>query len=290
LKPAQFKYAAPTKLDEALALLAQNADAKPLAGGQSLAPMMNLRLAQPSALVDLNRIAELDGISITPQEIRIAAMTRHRTIETAPELGAAMPILARVAAEIGHLAIRNRGTIGGSLVHADPAAEWPLAAVALDASIVMRSSRGERIVRARKFFVAPMTTAIEPDEILTEVRFPRAGRVAYGFAEMCRRHGDFALAAALSRAIFDASGRLAKVELCIGGAHPVPLLVTGLDSLISHHDADALRDAARMASEAVEPSADIHASADFRRRITVTLAYRALAECLSEAQGAHQHA
>jgi len=291
LKPALFNYAAPEKLDDALALLAQSTDAKLLAGGQSLVPMMNLRLAQPAALLDLNRIAALAEISITAQEIRIGAMTRHRAIETSADLRAAMPILPRVASEIGHLAIRNRGTIGGSLVHADPAAEWLLAAVALDASIVMRSTRDERVVPARDFFVAPMTTAIDADEILTEIRFPRpAGRVVYGFAEMCRRHGDFAIAAALSRAVFDASGRLAKIQLCIGAAHPVPLMVTGLDSLIRNRQQDDLRSAARMASEAVEPSSDIHASEDFRRRITQTLAYRALAECLAETEGARRHA
>jgi aerobic carbon-monoxide dehydrogenase medium subunit len=292
LKPAPFRYAAPSTIDEALALIERGGgDVKLLAGGQSLVPMLNLRLAAPAALLDLNRIDGLARISITPGEIRIGAMTRHRTIEISPELRAAIPLLARAASQIGHLAIRHRGTIGGSLAHADPAAEWPLVAVALNASIVMRSVRGERAVPAREFFVAPMTTALDADEILTEIRLPRTpGRAAYGFSEMCRRHGDFALVTALARALFNNAGRLAKIELCVGGAHPVPLMISGLESLVSNHADAALRQAARMAATAVEPSSDIHASEEFRRRITETLALRALAACLAEPEGARAHA
>jgi aerobic carbon-monoxide dehydrogenase medium subunit len=291
LKPSPFKYAAPSTIDEALALFGRaGGDAKLLAGGQSLVPMMNLRLATPAAIIDLNRIANLSRIAVGAAEIRIGAMTRHRAIETSAELRAALPILPRAAAEIGHLAIRNRGTIGGSIAHADPAAEWPLAGVALDASMVMRSVRGERAVSAREFFIAPMTTALAEDEILTEIRFPRVkGQVGYGFAEMCRRHGDFALASALARAVHNEAGKLTSIELAIGGAHPVPFLVPGLDRLAVNTAADSLRDAAAMASRAVEPSSDIHGSADFRRRITATVAYRALAECLEVGEGARAH-
>ena len=194
-------------------MLAEEPGAKLLAGGQSLMPMLNLRVTTPSALIDINRIAELSFITIERGETRIGALTRHRTLETSPAIRAALPILARAAAEIGHLAIRNRGTIGGSLVHADPAAEWPLLAILLDAKLVARSMRGARTIGAREFFSGPMTSAIEPDEILTEIRFPIAPPTTrFGFAEVCRRRGDFAIVAVACAIGFDSRNRCVSAK------------------------------------------------------------------------------
>ena len=163
MKPAKFTYACPRSVEEALALLAEGGEgAKLLAGGQSLVPLLNLRMAQVDSLIDLNRLTDLSFIKCENGTLRVGALTRHRQLEVSDEARAAQPLLSRAAAEVGHLAIRNRGTIGGSLVHADPAAEWPLVAVALDAQLVLRSQGNMRTVAAREFFLAPLTTAIEP--------------------------------------------------------------------------------------------------------------------------------
>lgn len=268
-------------------MLIEQPDAKILAGGQSLMPMLNLRVAAPAALVDINRIAELSFIAIESGEIRIGAMTRHRTLETAPEIHAALPILARGAAEIGHVAIRNRGTIGGSLVHADPAAEWPLLAMLLEAKLVARSARGERTIAAREFFLGPMTSAIEPGEILTEIRFPIApSATRFGFAEVCRRRGDFAIVAVACAIGFDSRNRCICAEISIGGAAPTPVIVHAAGAALTstedtHRAIDA---AAEMAAAEADPSADIHASAEFRRRLVRVLTERALRQCFDSAQ------
>ncbi len=267
-------------------MLTEQPDAKILAGGQSLMPMLNLRVAAPAALVDINRIAELSFIAIESGEIRIGAMTRHRTLETAPEIRAALPILARGAAEIGHVAIRNRGTIGGSLVHADPAAEWPLLAMLLDAKLVARSARGERTIAARDFFLGPMTSAIEPGEILTEIRFPIApSATRFGFAEVCRRRGDFAIVAVACVIGFDSRNRCICADISIGGAGPTPVIVhaagAALTSTGTHRAIDA---AAEMAAAEADPSADIHASAEFRRHLVRVLTERALRQCFDSTQ------
>jgi aerobic carbon-monoxide dehydrogenase medium subunit len=287
LKPPRFSYARPETLDEALSLLHDRAgDAKIIAGGQSLMPMLNLRLAAPGGLIDINRVAELSGIQITPDAITIGAMTRHRTIETLPEMRAMLPLMPLAAAEIGHLAIRNRGTIGGSLVHADPAAEWPIVAVALDAQLLLRSARCERVTRAREFFTGPLTSAIEPDEMLTEIRIARGSvRTRFGFAELCRRRGDFALVAVACRIELDGRGACSAADVVVGGAHPVPMLVPGIADLIRGARAGrpAIEDAADRAANSVDPSSDIHASAEYRRRLVRVLVTRALAQCLMPA-------
>lgn len=268
-------------------MLAEQPEAKILAGGQSLMPMLNLRVAAPAALVDINRIAELSFVAIESGEIRIGAMTRHRTLETAPEIRAALPILARGAAEIGHVAIRNRGTIGGSLVHADPAAEWPLLAMLLDAKLIARSARGERTIAAREFFLGPMTSAIEPSEILSEIRFPIAPPATrFGFAEVCRRRGDFAIVAVACAIGFDSRNRCISADISIGGAGPTPMLVQAAGAaLTSTGDTNrAIDAAAEMAAAEADPSADIHASAEFRRHLVRVLIERALRQCFGPAQ------
>lgn len=283
MKPAPFTYARPDSLDEALTLLhAGGEDTKLLAGGQSLVPLLNLRMASVDGLVDLNRLDELAYIRRERDTLCLGAMTRHRQIEVSAEVEAAQPLLTRAAAEVGHLAIRNRGTIGGSLVHADPAAEWPLVAVALDARFVLRSQEATRTVPAREFFVAPLMTAIEPQEILCEVRFPVAPAGAvWGFQELCRRPGDFAIAAVACQVIVADDGRCAAAALAVGGAHDTPLHVAEVASLLAGtraDDAAAIDQAAQRAADAVEPSGDVHGSAEYRRRMVKVLGVRALRE------------
>ncbi|MHB8382451.1 MAG: FAD binding domain-containing protein [Candidatus Binataceae bacterium] len=277
-------YACPHTLEEAMRMLAEESGAKILAGGQSLMPMLNLRVAAPAALVDINRLAELSSIAIERGEISIGALTRHRTIETAPEILAALPILARAASQIGHVAIRNRGTIGGSLVHADPAAEWPLLAILLGAKLVARSIRGARTIAARDFFPGPLTSALEPDEILTEIRVPIApSTTRFGFAEICRRRGDFAIVAVACAIEFDSRGRCVRADIGIGGANPTPVIAAAAGAALkSASDANrAISAAAEIAAAAADPSPDIHASAEFRRHLVRVITERALWQCFA---------
>jgi CO/xanthine dehydrogenase FAD-binding subunit len=282
MKPAKFTYACPQSVEEALALLAQGGeDTKLLAGGQSLVPLLNLRMAQVSALIDVNRLTELSFIKRENGTLRVGALTRHRHLEVSDQARAVHPLLPRAAAEVGHLAIRNRGTIGGSLAHADPAAEWPLVAVTLAAQFVLRSQGKTRTVAARDFFLAPLTTAIEPDEMLCEVSFPLVpGRAVWGFQELCRRPGDFALAAVACQLTLDQTGACTAVSLAVGGAHSTPLLIAAVDKVVkgSRGEDQAITEAAEIAAAAVEPPSDVHGSAEFRRRMVKVLTVRALKE------------
>ena len=282
MKPAKFTYACPQSVEEALSLLAQGGgDTKLLAGGQSLVPLLNLRMAQVSALIDVNRLTELSFITRENGTLRVGALTRHRQLEVSDEARAAHPLLPRAAAEVGHLAIRNRGTIGGSLAHADPAAEWPLVAVTLDAQLVLRAQGKTRTVAARDFFIAPLTTALEPDEMLCEVRFPMAsGRTVWGFQELCRRPGDFALAAVACQLTLEQNGVCTSAALAVGGAHSTPLFITAVEKVVqgSRGEAEAIKEAAEIAAAAVEPPSDVHGSAEFRRRMVKVLTARALQE------------
>lgn len=287
MKPSKFIYACPRSVEEALALLAQGGEgAKLLAGGQSLVPLLNLRMAQVSALIDVNRLADLSFIKREDGVLRVGALTRHRQLEVSEEARAAQPLLPRAAAEVGHLAIRNRGTIGGSLVHADPAAEWPLVTVALDAQLVLRSQGGSRTVAAREFFLAPLTTAIEPNEMLCEVRFPiPSGRTVWGFQELCRRPGDFALASVACQLTLDQNRACTAAALAVGGAHSTPLLIAEIAKVVkgSRGEEEAIKEAAEVAAAAVEPPSDIHGSAEFRQRMVKVLTARALKEAWQRA-------
>ena len=288
MKPAPFTYARPDSLDEALTLLrAGDEDVKLLAGGQSLVPLLNLRMASVDEVVDLNRLNELAYVKRDNDTLCVGSMTRHRHIEVSAEVEATQPLLTRAAAEVGHLAIRNRGTIGGSLVHADPAAEWPLVAVALDARFVLRSCDATRTVPAREFFVGPLMTVIEPQEILCEVRFPVApAGAAWGFQEMCRRPGDFAVAAVACQLTVADDGHCAAASLAVGGAHDTPLHVPEAASILAGtraDDAAAIDRAAQHAADSVEPSSDVHGSAEYRRRMVKVLGVRALREAWDKA-------
>ena len=278
MKPPPFVYVAPTSLDEAVTALAEHGeDAKVLAGGQSLIPLLSLRLARPTALVDLNGVGELASIDVNGMTA-IGAMTRHRAVERSADIARQVPLLAAAIPFIGHSAIRTRGTIGGSLAHADPAAELPAVALALDATFEARSTRGTRTISAADFFVGYFTTALEPDEILTRVTFPDAAPgTGVSVQEMARRHGDFAMVAAAASV---APGGEARI-----------VLINVSDRPVRAHEAEAamkagaaIDEAAAIAARDLEPTADLHASAAYRRSVARVLVRRALTEATDRAK------
>jgi len=290
MKPAPFEYLAPDSLDAALEALARHGgDAKLLAGGQSLIPVMNFRLAQPAVLIDLNRVEELDYVRDDGGGLRIGAMTRQRTLERDPRIAALSPLLAEAVPSIAHPQIRNRGTLGGSLVHADARAELPAAAVALRARLRLRRSGGERWVEARDFFAGLMTTLLEPDEILVEVALPPPlPRTGWAFLEEARRHGDYAQVGVAAGVSLDAAGRCREarlVYLSVGDrpveAHAAARLLEG-----STPSAEAIAAAAeKAAQDEMSPTGDIHASTAFKRHLARVLTGRALARAFARAQG-----
>ena len=286
MKPAKFDYHAPASVDEALALLTRyDGDAKVLAGGQSLVPLLNFRLSRPAALVDLNRIPALAYIRAHDGEVRLGAMTRQRTIEFSPVIAERVPLLTEATRWVGHLPIRSRGTIGGSLAHADPSAEYPTVLVALGGSVVARGPRGERVLAAGELFQSYLTTSLEADEILVEVRLPAMPAGAgYAFEELARRHGDFALVG-IAAVVTRAGARCTMARLATAGAGPVPLRLRAAEEILERDglgDA-AIEAAARRATELVNPDADLHASADYRRHLTGVLTARAIKRALAKA-------
>ncbi len=288
MKPARFAYAAPRELDELLALLAQHGpDAKLLAGGQSLLPMVNLRLARPALLVDINRVPALTGIVRGPDEVRIATATRQ--IEAERQLADALPLLVRALGFVGHVATRGRGTIGGSIAHADAAAELPAVLRALDGAVLLRSARGDREVGAAELFVGPLTTCIAPDELLVEIRLPVRAGERFGFVEIARRHGDFALAgAAVALAVAD-DGTIERVALTLLAVAEVPLRMPAIEAELVGRRADApdLADEVAAAVRAqIDPGGDVHGSAAYRRRIAGVAAARALTDALTNEETA----
>ena len=286
MKPAPFEYHAPETVAESLSLLAEyGEDAKVLAGGQSLVPMLALRLANPEHLVDVNRIDVLSGVRRENGSLVLGATTRHVTLERDPEIATALPILARVAPHIGHFQIRNRGTIGGSLAHADPAAELPGVVRLLDAELEVDGPSGRRRIPAADFFETVFTTSLGADELLTAVRFPLWGATA-GFAveQVSRRHGDFALVGAMA-AVEVIGGRLARVALCMTGVDTVPARRDGVEQALTGATVADL-DLAAVGEQAVSdlsPSGDVHASSAYRKQVGASLASRALAHAIQEA-------
>jgi carbon-monoxide dehydrogenase medium subunit len=281
VKPAPFEYLRPASLDEALAALAAHGGAaKPLAGGQSLVPAMNFRIAQPAVLVDLNHLPGLDGIDSGPGGLRLGAMVRHRALETSAVVGAAAPLVAEAMPHVAHLPIRTRGTLGGSLAHADPAAELPAVMIALDASVVVKSSRDARRISASDFVTGPFTTSLEPGELVTEIAIPEAARERpHGFVELARRRGDFALAGACCTASVE-DGVIRQPRIVLFGVGPAPIRAREAESALEGAacvDEDAIEAAARSAAASCEPSDDVHASAAYRRRIAAVITRRALA-------------
>jgi len=289
MKPAAFTYHAPQTLDDALALLGTHGDAaRPLAGGQSLVPMMNMRVARPGHLVDINALHELQFIRETPGMVEIGALVRHCEIEHSPLLQRLCPILPVVAASIGHLAIRERGTTGGSLANADPAAQWPLLALLLDARIDLASSSGRRSVTAEKFFIGVFTTAAQANELVTAIALPQLGAgEGWAYRSFTRRHGDYAIIAVGATVKLATNGVIERLRLAVGGVGGVPVLLDAIASEWSGHtlDADATREIGRRAAAAVEPGDDVHASAVFRRELIEVLTVDALADALGRTQG-----
>ena len=279
MKPAPFRYFAPTAVDEALDLLAEHGDdGSVLAGGQSLVPAMNFRLARPSVLVDINRIAALDVVREEAGALRIGALARHARFEKPLAGGALGALLPQVARHIAHLPIRARGTFCGSLAHADPASEWCLVAATLDAELVLASRRGTRRLQPADYFLGALTTAREPDELLTEARLPLPGPGwRAGFAEFSRRAGDYALAMAAVFLQLDA-GRIAAARIGVGGATDRPQRIAAAEALLAGGDATAARRraAADAAAEAIEPLEDIQAGAAYRRDLVRAMVERAL--------------
>ena len=272
MKPAAFEYVAPISLDEAVAALAEHGeDAKVLAGGQSLIPLLSLRLSRPTALVDLNDVDELQHLTVNGS-VRVGAMTRHRHVEHSAEIAASAPLLAAAVPYIGHAAIRTRGTIGGSLAHADPAAELPAVAVALDAVFAVRSLRGTRTITARDFFDGYFTTTLAPDEVLTEITFPAAPPgTKVSVQEMARRHGDFAMVAVVAQQDPDGDTRLALVNVA-----DKPYRATEAEAA-ARAGADP-EEIADLATRDLEPATDLHATSAYRKHVARVLVRRALTE------------
>ena len=288
MKPPPFDYLAPASVEEAFALLGDLGEgAKALAGGQSLVPMLNFRLVRPRHLVDLNGLTELAGIREDDGRLVIGAMTRQRAVERSALVRARCPLLAEAMPQIGHVQIRNQGTIGGSLAHADPAAELPALLVCLEGSVVVRSPAGHREVRARELFVSHLTTSLRPDELITEVRLPRLQTGAgWGFLEVARRHGDFALVGAAA-VVSLASGRIAAPRVALFGCGATPVRATRAEAILAGQlpTPEAVAAAARDAAGALAPESDLHATAEYRRRVAQTLIGRALGLAIGRARG-----
>lgn len=285
MKLPAFEYHNPTSIAEAVALLASfDGTAKVIAGGQSLLPVLAFRLAAPTALVDIGRIPGLDGIEINGNGITLGARVRWCDIEGHQGLRSALPLLGAAVDHVAHYQIRNRGTIGGSLAHADPAAEAPGIAVTCDAEVSLVGPKGSRVVAARDFFVGPLSTALHPDEVIVSVRFPSwpKGR-RWGFMEFARRKGDFAMAGVAVHYDLDNRGRAKDTHIGVIGACLCPHRIVQAEEALNGKvvDSASITAAAQAASAAVSPPEDLHASAAYRRSLTGTLLERALTTAAS---------
>jgi carbon-monoxide dehydrogenase medium subunit len=283
MKPAAFEYRAPTSLDEALALIEANPEAKLLAGGQSLVPVLNFRLAAPPLLIDLNRIPEIGRLAFEPDgALTVGAMTRHRAFETDPRVRRAQPLAAAAVADIAHVPIRNRGTLGGSLCHADPAAEWPAVALACGAELTIARRGATRTVAAGDFFTGLFSTVVGQGELLTAVRFPAwPERRRHGFVEIARRQGDFAIVGVAAAVDLDAQGDVAAARIAVFGAADMAVLaVEAAQSLVGRRGADAAREAGGIARSRIPTRSDHHASAEYRSELIEVLVRRALEQAL----------
>ena len=293
MKPAPFEYFAPTTLEEALALLAQHGDAaKVLAGGQSLVPMMNFRLVTPSILIDLNRVAELDYLREHASGLAIGAMTRQRKLERDPWVARHAPLIAETIPFVAHPQIRNRGTLGGSLAHADPAAELPAVAIATSATLKVKSVKSERWIEAQNFFTGLFSTALAPDELLVEIALPpMPPRAGYSFQETSRRHGDYALAGVACLVALDEQGACRDARLVFLGLGAQPIAARAAKQLIGAAPTpDAIRAVAQVIDAEIDPGSDIHASAEFRRHLAKVLTRRALEKAVERVRDSETRA
>jgi aerobic carbon-monoxide dehydrogenase medium subunit len=286
MKLPPVDYEAPKTVSEAVELLAEHEDeASVLAGGQSLIPLLALRLAHPAVLIDINGIDELSGVSATDGWVAIGATTREYLAEESGTIAGQLPLLAAALPLIGHEAIRSRGTIGGSLAHADPAAELPAVARALDAEFVVRGPSGERVIPAADWFEGYLMTSRQPDELLTEVRFPAASPgTGVSFQEVARRHGDFAMVG-LAASVTLADGTISDARLAFAGISDVPLRAAGAEELLAGEtpSPELFDEAARRATSDLDPPSDLHGSAEYRKKVAAALVRRSLQAAVDNA-------
>lgn len=286
MKPAPFEMHLPTSVSEVVALLDEHGDAaKPIAGGQSLVPMMSLRLASFEHLIDLNGVSELNQVSVHGDSLRIGAMVRQSTAEHDPQVVKSAPLVAKAIPHIGHFQIRNRGTVGGSIAHADPSSELPAVALALDATIEAVGPNGSREIAAKDFFVSTWETSLVDGEILTGVRFPIwSGKCGFVVEEVARRHGDFALVGVAAAVQVDGS-KVTKAAIALFGVGGTPVRASEAEqALIGGGTTADLEAVGKLAAMNLAPSDDVHASGDYRKSVAATIVARAIAKALKEAQ------
>jgi CO/xanthine dehydrogenase FAD-binding subunit len=292
LKPVPFDYIRPKSIEETCALLAQDGDSRVIAGGQSLVPMLAMRLARPERLVDILRLPELAGIKESGDSILIGATTRQAAAERDPLIAAKLPLLAQVFPWVGHPATRRRGTVGGSIAHADPAAEIPLVALTLDADIVVRDVKRETTIKTSEFFLGPMVTAIPHGSLLTAIRFPvwPQQRLGTGFHEVNARHSDFAFVCAAAQIALDQAGRCTACAIGIGGLGEYPVRLDRASEALIGSDLSETAIAAALDAAMADLTiwGDLHASADYRRRTGGVLARRALGDARQAASARRQ--
>lgn len=290
MKAAPFDYVRVSSIDEACQALAESGeDARIIAGGQTLIPLMAMRLARPALLIDINDVEELSGISVEDDHLVIKARTRQADTLASQIVQKNLPLLAEALSHVGHTQTRNRGTVGGSLVNADPSAEIPLIAQTLRATIVARSVRGERTITANDFFDSAMSTTLAPDECLTEVHFPiwPAENTGFGFHEVSIRDSDFALAAASAQTTLDHSGNVQKLAVAICGATPAALRLTNIEEALLGTDLNdkVVQDACSRIDDLIDPQSDVHADAAYRGRVAKVMARRAISDARDRAKG-----
>jgi CO/xanthine dehydrogenase FAD-binding subunit len=288
MKPAPFKYIAAASLDQALRLKADyGEDARFLAGGQSLVPMMNFRVAQPSVLIDLNALTQLSGIARDNGALRIGALTRYRTLERDPLIAEALPLVREALPHIAHPQIRNRGTFGGNLAHADPASELPAVVLALGGRLLAQSVTGQRWIDASDFFVGALTTALRADEILIAIELPaRTARNGFCFMEVARRRGDFALMGVAATVTLGVFGRCNQARLALCGAADTPIDVSEAAGVLIGQSVDAagIDHVAQSVQKAIDPPGNMHASKGYQRHLAGVLVKRALRTAVERAQ------
>jgi carbon-monoxide dehydrogenase medium subunit/2-furoyl-CoA dehydrogenase FAD binding subunit len=279
MKPAPFVYFDPESIEEVLYLLHQHGDeATILAGGQSLGPLLNMRLSTPQIIVDINRVTDLQYYKSDDTGLKIGAMTRQSTLEDDSNIKEIQPLLAASIPYIGHRSIRNRGTVGGSVAHADPAAEWPAIMLTLDGTILIQNSTSSRTVDASDFYISALTTDLKPDEMLAEIQIPSWSKTSgWSFVEFSRRHGDFAVLGVATQLTIE-NGQCTKSRIAIIGGGSIPIRTSKAESMLSGETItdELLKEVAEQASKEVDPASDMHASAEYRRHLTSVLVSTAL--------------
>lgn len=289
MKAAAFDYVRATSIDEICKLLADAGDTerKIIAGGQTLVPLMAMRMARPDMLIDINDVTDLSGIDDRGEYISFGAGTRQRAIERSDIVSSRLPLLAKAVRNVGHIQTRNRGTIGGSIVHGDPSAEIPLAALALDAKMVLRDTNGETEAPIDGFFEAAMVTNIEPEQLLTEIRIPvwSDARVGTGFHETSSRQGDFAIVAVAAQVSLSDSDTISRVAVAVGGAAPSPVKLRALEAALVGAAPQGIDQSIALVDQDIDPDTDVHATAEYRQRVSRRLVARALADAVEEARG-----